>query len=248
MHGFQKQPGFPTVQGRLEEALGRIAGARTRVMGAGRTDSGVHAVGQVVAFDLDPGREVEKVIAGMNALLSPDISVPAASRARDGFDPRRDALWREYRYFFWTGAAPSPFLEEFTHRAASGLDVERMSRACELAVGSHDFSAFRVKAVPGEAATRDVLECGLHEPCPGVLCVRVRANAFLYRMVRILAGALHDVGRGRMDTEELAGHLEGGDRPCAEALPARGLFLWRVEYPAGITIDGGNVERRVPRL
>ena len=230
-HGFQRQAGLATVQGALEQAITTFTGQEVRVQGAGRTDAGVHAAGQAAAFDLAREADVGQFLASLNALLPRGIAATRMVMVRDGLDPRRHASWREYRYFILNRRAPSPILEAYTHHVSSPLDRDRMRMACELFAGEHDFSAFRLKGKPEETSVRRVLECELTEPYPWLLCVRVRANAFLYRMVRIMAGAVKDAGCGRMEPEDLEKHLLGGDRPCADPLPARGLFLWQVAYP-----------------
>jgi tRNA pseudouridine38-40 synthase len=236
-HGFQKQPGLSTVQGEMESAITRFTGEDVRVMGCGRTDTGVHALGQAAAFDLSREVDIPKAFNSLNALLPRGIAVTKMVAARDGFDPRRDALWREYRYFILNRRAPSPVLEDYTHHVAASLDVELMARACGLFTGEHDFSAFRVKGSTEESSVREVLGCDFTYARADILCFRVRANAFLYRMVRIMAGAVKAVGCARMSLGELDSHLEGGDMPCAAPLPACGLFLWMVEYPAGTEVE-----------
>jgi tRNA pseudouridine38-40 synthase len=236
-YGFQKQPGLSTVQGELEEAVFRITGERVRVMGAGRTDAGVHAIGQAVAFDLCAGIDIQRVQGGLNAVLPPGIAVGEMAAVRGDLDPRRDALWREYRYFILNRKARSPVLADYTHHVTTILDGPLIERACSLMVGVHDFSAFRVKGDKEDHAVREVKECELSRSGAGLLCIRVCANAFLYRMVRIMAGAITAAGSSRMSMDELAAHLEGGVSPCADPLPACGLFLWRVAYPADITVD-----------
>lgn len=236
-HGFQKQPGVSTVQGEMERAVTTFTGEEAPVLGSGRTDAGVHAIGQAAAFDVSRALDTGKASASLNALLPRGIAVTRMVKVSDGFDPRRDALWREYRYFVLNRRAPSPVLEDYAHHVPGALDTDLMAEACALFVGEHDFSAFRVKGLPEDSTSRTVLECDLSKPYPDILCFRVRAHAFLYRMVRIMAGSLKAVGRSRMSPAELAAHLQGGDAPCAEPLPACGLFLWKVEYPPGIEVE-----------
>ncbi|MFH1151419.1 MAG: tRNA pseudouridine(38-40) synthase TruA [Actinomycetota bacterium] len=229
-NGFQRQPGLPTVQGALETAIVTYAGEEVRVMGSGRTDAGVHALGQVVAFDLEREVEPEKTISGLNALLPAGVAVTGLREVSPAFDPRRNALWREYRYFILNRTERSPLLAGFTHHVARPLDLDVMRRACSLLPGEHDFSAFRLRSENG-SDVREVLECEIQEKAHSVIVFRIRANAFLYRMVRIIAGALVMVGRGRMSVDEFERHLAGGAKPCADALPPQGLLLWEVCYP-----------------
>lgn len=228
--GFQKQPGLPTVQGALEKAILAFTGEETRTYGSGRTDTGVHAVGQAVAFDLSGQVDVEKGMRSLNALLPPGIAVTRLGEVPEDFNPRREAVWREYRYFIFNRQVPSPVFEEFSFHVPGPLDLPLMEQACRLLEGEHDFSAFRLKA-EDKTTRRTVLRCGLEETYPGLLCVSVRANAFLFRMVRIMTGALLAVGKGRMSLDELGRHLEGGEKLCADPVPPNGLFLWEVEYP-----------------
>lgn len=230
-HGFQKQPGLPTIQGALEAALVSLTGRELRAHGAGRTDTGVHSLGQTAAFDLPFEADTGRTVVSLNALLPSGVSVSSMRKVRDDFDPRRDALWREYRYFILNRAAPSALLDEFTYHFPWSLDRELLDRACEAFRGEHDFSAFRARSQE-ESSVRTLHKCEVVEVFGGVLGFIVRADSFLYKMVRILTGALTSVGSGRMTLEELTGHLAGGgSSPCADPLPSRGLFLWRVVYP-----------------
>jgi tRNA pseudouridine38-40 synthase len=232
LYGFQRQKGLPTVQGELEKVLERIAQEPVDAVGAGRTDAGVHAAGQVVAFDLKRDITVERLQNSLNSLLPRGISVIGARETDPGFDPRRQALWREYRYFILNRRSPSAILDEFTCHIRRPLDIDRMSTACSLPVGSHDFSAFMAASEPA-TTSRTILECGVERVRQDVLSIIVRADSFLYRMVRIISSAVVAVGAGRMTPEEFESHLRGGEKPCAPPLPAGGLFLWRVEYEPG---------------
>lgn len=219
------------MQGSLESALVALTGQEIRAHGAGRTDTGAHAFGQAAAFDMPGEVDSGMTLVSLNALLPDGISISAMRRVGDGFDPRRDALWREYRYFILNRVAPSALLDEFTHHFPRDIDTELMDRACAAFVGQHDFSAFKAKSRE-ESPVRNVLACEAAEVFPGLICIRVRADSFLYRMVRIMAGALTAVGTGKMAVEELERFLAaGGAKPCTDPLPARGLFLWQVHYP-----------------
>lgn len=229
-HGFQKQPGLLTVQGALEKAIVSLTGEEIRTYGSGRTDTGVHAVGQAVSLDLPNDVDIDRAMRSLNALLPPGASLTRMIEVPDDFDPRREAIWREYRYFIFNRPFPSPLFEEFSYHVPGVLDWQVMRQACGMLVGEHDFSAFRLKG-EDKTSVRRVLDCGIEETFPGLWWLAVRADSFLYRMVRIIAGAIVDTGTGRMSLEELEGHLQGGEKPCADPLPANGLFLWEVAYP-----------------
>ncbi len=240
-HGFQKQPGLPTIQGALEGALVALTGREIRVFGAGRTDTGAHAVGQAAAFDMPGEVDAARTLVSLNALLPEGVAATTMRPVADGFDPRRDALWREYRYFILNRAAPSALLDEFTYHYSRELDVEKMNEACGAFVGRHDFSAFRAKS-PDESSVRDVLACDTVEIFEGLVSIRVRADSFLYRMVRIMAGAAVSVGSGKINLEELSACIENpAAKPCADPLPARGLFLWQVAYRKDAGGQGDNL-------
>jgi tRNA pseudouridine38-40 synthase len=240
-HGFQKQPGLLTIQGALEGALVALTGQEIRVFGAGRTDTGAHAVGQAAAFDMPSEVDTSRTLVSLNALLPEGVAVTTMRPAPDGFDPRRDALWREYRYFILNRVAPSALLDEFTYHFPRELDVGLMNKACGSFVGGHDFSAFRAKS-PDESSVRNVMECDTVEIFEGLVSMRVRADSFLYRMVRIMAGAVVSVGSGKMTLEELVTCIDGpATRPCSDPLPARGLFLWQVSYQKDAGRPGDNL-------
>jgi len=227
--GFQRQPGFPTVQGALESAVLTYSGEEVRVLGAGRTDAGVHAIGQTAAFDLSEKVDIERARRGLNALLARGISMTGMKEVPSDFDPRRDALRREYRYFILNRPTHSPLLEETAYHFPGKLDRELMRQVCSLFEGEHDFSAFRA-GKEEKSTLRTVSRCEMSEPCPELLCFIVRASSFLYKMVRIMGSAALAAGSGKMGLSELESHLEGGAGPCAEPLPAHGLFLWEVTY------------------
>ena len=231
-HGFQKQPDVPTVQGALEAALETWSGAPVRTNGAGRTDAGVHALGQVVAFDLREPCDTGRAVKALNALLPREIAIAGIKEVPGDFDPRRDALWREYRYFVLNRLQPSAVLSGFAYHFPCGLDGELTERACAVMEGEHDFSAFRVGS-GSDKTVRRVLACErikVSSP-PGLFFFRVRAESFHYRMVRTMCAAFLSVGAGRMALGDLERHLEGGAGPCVDPLPPHGLFLWEVAYP-----------------
>lgn len=231
-HGFQRQPDARTVQGSLEEALATLTGEKVATAGAGRTDAGVHAAAQVAAFDLPRRVDEGRWRTSLNALTPGDMAIVKMAEVQTDFDPRRDALWREYKYFLLNRTAPSPPLADVCLHYSREMDLTKARSACDSIKGTHDFSAFTLSSEKGNTV-RDVIACDIGEVelLDGMLCVTVRAGTFLYRMVRILVGAILKVSSGAMDMSDLELSLSGGTRPCSEPLSPEGLFFWRVEYP-----------------
>jgi tRNA pseudouridine38-40 synthase len=246
--GFQRQPDVRTVQSELEAAIAHVTQHPVVVRGAGRTDAGVHAEGQVVAFDTERELPPRRWLLALNRYLPDDVSVRAVSECAPGYNPRYDALDKLYRYLFYLGLGRSPLLR---HRAwhmgrggphsdvaeplsrACPLDLPAMHRAAAALVGTHDFRAFRASDDVRENATRtlhsvDLLE-GFHDQ-PHVLALEVRGSAFMKNMVRIIAGTLIAVGRGRMTPEEVAAslHAAATRSRLADTAPAHGLTLVHV--------------------
>ena len=230
-HGFQLQPNAPTVQGALEEAIHKLTGERVRVKAAGRTDAGVHAVGQVVTFDTSSTLPPNTVVDALNHHLPADVAVREAHLVGPDFDPRRRALVRTYRYTVLNDRVRSPLLRRRTCLLGHHLDVDRMRDAAALLVGEHDFARFSGPLADGQASTvRLVYDAEVRRDCR-LITFDVSANAFLPHQVRRMAGALVEVGRGKLPLEGFAKLLDG-KRGCggAPSLPPHGLCLMRVEY------------------
>jgi tRNA pseudouridine38-40 synthase len=228
--GFQVQPDYPTVQGALQRSLGQLMGVPLKVIGAGRTDAGVHALGQVIHFDLAQCWEPRTLRKALNALLPPDISVRRVEEVPEGFHARFSAVSREYRYNVYNSQTKSPLVERHAYRHARPLDDKLMDKACQLLRGTHDFS-FLGKAPEGKGSSiRHVYRASCFRRGSWVL-VEVVANAFLRHMMRILTGVLVKGGDGTWTPERveeiLSGRWEGQARPSA---PARGLTLVGVNY------------------
>ena len=231
-HGFQYQKNSPSVQGELEEALYSLTGERRRINGAGRTDAGVHALGQVVAFDTWASYPPEVFTQALNSYLPEDISVRESLEVPLDFDPRRGALSREYRYQILNNATPSPLLRGFTHLVRRPLDSDAMDEAARLLEGERDFAPFS-GPLPAErgGSTRRVYRCYVRRQGDMIVLTMV-ASGFLPQQVRRTAGALLDVGLGRMSLQQFS-DLAACNIPgvANRALPPRGLFLVRVSYP-----------------
>lgn len=232
-HGSQVQGRGRTVQGELESALARLDGRPVRAILAGRTDRGVHASGQVAAFDLRRTMSGQEVANALCALLPGDVSVREAAPAPDGFHPRFWAEARRYRYRILQRPRRSAIWERFSHQVPYRLDVSGMRAAARNLVGRHDFRCFG-RAPQGNHTVRTVTRLEL-ECCGEHLAIVVEADAFLRRMVRRLVGTLLNVGRGRTSVEQ-AGLLVDGGPECAgigPAVPAKGLTFEGVAYDRG---------------
>lgn len=227
--GSQIQANAPTIQAELEQALARLTGVALRIVAAGRTDAGVHADGQVIAFDTEWRHSLTDLQRGMNALLPKQIAVVELGVAEPGFHPRYDALSRSYRYTIYQGPVRHPFYERYASHIAQALDVEAMTRATLCLVGCHDYLAFG-SPPQGRSSVREVIRAVWTYQKPW-LTFDVEANAFLYRMVRMLVGTLHRVGAGSLTPEEFEEILETRDRHRAgPAAAAKGLCLRSVTY------------------
>jgi len=223
--GFQVQPGRRTVQGELERALAHLSGEpRIQVKVAGRTDAGVHATGQVIAFTWTGSMPAKQLGPAIGALLPRDVAIGPLSRVALDFDPRRAATRRTYRYSIWTGPR-SPLRSRYVYELDEHLDVEAMQDAANHLVGRHDFSAFgRVQ----NTAIRTLYEVRLRRR-GHLITVDVIGDAFLQQMVRSIVAALIRIGMGRATAKDLVDELRSPGRAFAGAVvPAQGLCLRRV--------------------
>ncbi|OGB95183.1 MAG: tRNA pseudouridine(38-40) synthase TruA [candidate division NC10 bacterium RIFCSPLOWO2_12_FULL_66_18] len=229
-HGWQVQPGLPTIQGVLQAALTRIAGVPVQVTGAGRTDAGVHALGQVASVSAALRLDSLTLRKALNASLPRDIVVCHAEEVPTDFDARRSARSKTYRYTLLRRDYPSAWLARHTLFVPSPLDHEAMARAARILVGTHDFSAFRAASCTARTPVRTVLDASWR--IAGDLWhFEITANAFLQHMVRIVVGTLLEVGRGRQDPAEVEAALASRDRRRAgKTLPPHGLCLVEVQY------------------
>lgn len=228
-HGWQPQPGVATVSGRFSDALEAACGVRPRVSAAGRTDAGVHAHGQVVAFQLAQAWDPERLLRACNQHLPADIAVLRADFAQEGFDPRRDAWRRTYRYLLSPSSTMSPTLARYAWRVSPRLELAPMREAAGAFLGTHDFSELGQSSWPGGPTTRtvDMIEV---QQADGLVRVDVRGDAFLRGMLRNLVGALVSFGVRRLGRADLHEILERGSSRSWLKAPARGLHQWRVEY------------------
>jgi tRNA pseudouridine38-40 synthase len=233
-HGFAAQPGVKTVAGSIVAALERVLGHPVVLTCAGRTDTGVHGWGQVVSFDAREERlDLVKLQRSLNRQLGPAIAVRSTEVAPEGFDARRSATGRRYRYTVLNRTVPDPFLAATAWHVEEELDVRAMSLACDPLIGEHDFSSFcRVPRENPEASmTRRVRDARWRDLGEGLLRFDIEASSFCQQMVRAVVGTLVDVGRGKRRAGDIRGILQAGDRSQAGNLaPPHGLCLWEVTY------------------
>ena len=228
--GWQTQSRGGTVQDVLEASLSRILNERVRVHGAGRTDRGVHARGQVASFETENPLALERLHSGLNALLPDDIAAMECDEAPEGFHARHSARRREYSYQVWRGRVCTPFARPFVYHLHRPLDLDAMGEAARGVIGSHDFTSFCAAQSIEGPMQREVLESSWSEQ--GELWIyRVAAESFLHHMVRNLVGTMIEVGLRRRGAEEMGAILDARDRRAAGPMaPTQGLFLEKVHY------------------
>jgi tRNA pseudouridine38-40 synthase len=230
-NGWQTQPGYRTVQETLENAIARLTGEpRVRVNASGRTDAGVHAIGQVVNFYSNTRLAPDVLVRAINAHLPPDIVVRHADDVPQSFDANHDALRKLYRYVIHDGPVPDPFLRRYCCHSKHRLDAAAMRRAAEPLKGRHDFHSFETDWPNRMSSVRTITHLTVNR-VGDWLWIDVEADGFLYNMVRAIAGTLMNVGRGYWPEERVAEILRAEDRTQAgPTAPAQGLFLMRVTY------------------
>ena len=229
--GFQIQTQGRTVQGEIENVLLRLTQTPVRVTGAGRTDAGVHASGQVIAFRAPWKHSLAELHRAVNALLPEDISFRSLDIAPEGFHPRFSALKRCYRYQIGQWPGHSPLRSRYAWELGPGLDIEAMQRAADYLLGSHDFATFG-QPPQGEITIREIFSAAWRPESP-TLYFDVCANAFLRRMVRTITAALVQVGQRHRPPEDIPALIAARDRSLAPPpAPAKGLILTQVFYPA----------------
>lgn len=229
-HGWQLQKNATTVQGALEAVLAKLFGEPIRARVAGRTDTGVHALGQVVSFKSEKVKELHELQRALNALLPRDIVVRHVEPVPDHFNPRRDALSRTYRYQLWHHPWPSALWARYSWHVWVPLDQHAMNQAAALLVGDHDFSSFQGADWVEHNPHRTMLRSTIRED-GDFLIYDVEARSFLRHMVRNIVGTLVDVGRGALSVEGFAEIFAARDRTRAgRNAPPQGLFLTSVTY------------------
>jgi tRNA pseudouridine38-40 synthase len=249
--GWQRQARGVSIQGLVEEVLTRIDGAPVTVHGAGRTDAGVHAIGQVASARVSTRLDAPTLRRALNAMLPPDVRVAAVEDEAPGFHARYDAVGKTYEYRIWQGDVQPPFVRAWSWHIPRHLDVAAMDAAARTIEGTHDFTVFQSRRGSVKTAVRTVTSARVRAAAPRYgtaadplpswpsergncawLVVTVEANGFLRHMVRAIVGTLVDVGDGRREAGSMAALLDSRDRVASgPTAPAHGLLLVRVAYP-----------------
>lgn len=245
-HGFAANVGVRTVSGVLAEALGRHLGHRVELTGAGRTDRGVHALGQVVTADVRADRvssddDLVALARSVNRMCGPEVAVRDPTLVDAAFDARGSATARHYRYRIWNHAEPDPFSARTAWHVARPLALPSLRLACDPLIGEHDFSTFcrrpKVRAGDDVSLVRRVTEAAWQDDGQGRLELHIEASAFCHQMVRSIVGLMVAVGAGRMTAGDVRPALDARDRSrSADLAPPHGLTLWTVRYPGWASV------------
>ncbi len=229
--GWQFQSGQPSIQAAIETALATITGETIRIAGSGRTDAGVHALGQVASFDSQTELSELSLKAALNSELPRDIVVKSLEIAAPGFHAQHWAKRKRYRYVLNDGKPGDPFMRHYSWHIYKRLDVEQMHQAAQALVGRHDFTSFQTGGATRKTTVRNVYELSVRRVAPDVVHLEIEADGFLYNMVRAITGTLVPVGRRNRPADWPAEVLAARLR-CAAGItaPAKGLFLVNVEY------------------
>ena len=224
--GWQENRQGPSVQSLMKDAIEKFCGARPDVVGAGRTDAGVHADGNVAVFDTSARMPAEKMSYALNQRLPEDIRIRKSEEVAEGFHPRHCDTRKTYEYRIISSSFPIPTKRLYAHYTYLPLDVDRMRRAAEWLVGEHDFKSFCSAGSQVETTVRTIYELEVLQEQEEEILFRITGNGFLYNMVRIIAGTLIEVGRGRWEPEYIREILEAKNREKAgPTAPACGLML-----------------------
>ncbi|NUM55990.1 MAG: tRNA pseudouridine(38-40) synthase TruA [Candidatus Hydrogenedentes bacterium] len=235
--GWQVQPDRPTVQGEIEKVLSEIANGPVRIHGAGRTDTGVHAIGQVCSFPWKAGADLDSLRRSLTRMLAPHIQISSLTEAPHDFHARKSAVGKKYWYCVSTARDPDPFSAPFTWTLPFGTDLDRLRALCARFAGTRDFAGFQCSGSEREDTVRrlialDVSEGGIVVPSDarGLFAIRFHGDGFLYKMVRNITGTLVDVARGAVPESRIDELLASPGPYRGYTAPAHGLTLIEVLY------------------
>ncbi len=228
--GWQVQNEMRTVEGELNKAINELTGETTEVIGASRTDSGVHAKGNVAVFDTESSIPAEKFMYAINSLLPDDVTVVESKEVDRDFHPRHCRSVKTYEYRIYTSRINNPLKRRFAYRFPTELDVEKMDEAAKYLIGEHDFKSFCCVRTQAETTIREIISADVYRDDEDIV-IRVTGAGFLYNMVRIIAGSLMEVGSGKYEPVHIKEVLEGTDRTLAgPTAEPQGLTLVNIEF------------------
>src|SRR5690625_2003967 len=231
--GYQIQPNAVTIQETIEQALAKMhSGKMIRIHSSGRTDKGVHAIGQVIHFQTDLQIPPKNWKKALNTLLPDDIYIKQVQEVAENFHARIDAVEKDYRYFVLNKQEPDVFRRNYVHFETERLNLKKIQSACKLIEGTHDFTAFSsARTTVKGSKVRTLFEVSCQRRSDSELVIILKVVSFLYHMVRIIVGVLIDVGKGHVNEAEIKKMFESRDRTqVGVTLPPQGLYLWHVTY------------------
>lgn len=228
--GWQKQPNKLNIQGEIEQAISSLTGEEIDLIGSGRTDAGVHALGQVANFKTNSKIPIEKMAVAINSKLKKSIIIKKAEEVDERFHSRYNAKNKTYRYIINNSEYGSAIYRDFEYHFPIKLDVEKMKRAAKYFEGEHDFSGFKASGTSTKNSVRTIYKAEVKEKGERIL-IELTGNGFLYNMVRIISGTLLEVGLGKIEADNIPDIIESKNRKNAgKTLPAHGLYLVEVKY------------------
>ena len=228
--GWQKQPNKLNIQGEIEKAISNIIHEDVELIGSGRTDAGVHSLGQVANFKTNSEFPIEKIPIALNSQLKNSIVIKKAEEVDERFHSRYNAKYKTYRYIINNSKTGTAIYRNLEYCYPFELDVEKMKEAAKAFEGEHDFKAFKSSGTSGKNSVRIIYKAEVRKNGERVI-IELTGNGFLYNMVRIISGTLLDVGIGKIQPEEIKEIIDKKDRKNAgKTLPAHGLYLVSVEY------------------
>ena len=230
-HGWQKQPNKLNIQGTIQEAIKMITGEEVELNASGRTDAGVHAIGQVANFKTNSDIPIEKIAIALNSNLKKSIRIISAEEVDERFHSRLSCKKKTYRYVINNNEFSSAIYRNLETHIPQKLDVAKMKKAIKHFEGEHDFKGFKASGTSSKSSVRTIYKAEIFEKPNNRIYIELTGNGFLYNMVRIIAGTLVEVGLGNIKPEEIKKIIEAKDRSLAgKTLPPNGLYLFNVEY------------------
>jgi tRNA pseudouridine38-40 synthase len=229
-NGWQKQPTKLNIQGEIERAIGEITGEEIKLIGSGRTDAGVNALGQTANFKTNSSIPIEKIPLALNSKLKKSIVIVSAEEVDDSFHSRYNVKSKTYRYTINNSQNGSAIYRDMEYHFPIKLDVKKMKEAAKLFEGEHDFKGFKASGTSSKSSVRTIYKADVKQDGDRIY-IELTGNGFLYNMVRIISGTLLDVGLGKIDVNDIPEIIDSKDRKRAgKTLPAHGLCLVKVEY------------------